>query len=658
MQWFLDRPIGTKLLIAFLLVAAGAATAGLQSFLTVRRMTAADTVLYERMTVPLARIGFAAKQFQRVRVNVRDVIYNSTSTERIAERELAIAELTADIDTTLRAFEATIVSDAMRRHFDELLAARIAFLPIRDAVVTLAKTGQRDSAIVLLNGLMFERSKAVESAFEAIEKAKVEDAGALAARNAEEARTSTIFMVFVIGVSVALAIAAGLWLARLIGTPMQDMADAARRLAVGDLRSIARVERADETGVLSSAFADMIIAQQMLATAATRLAAGDLTQSVRPRSESDELGRAFQQLHGTVQLLVNESARLSAAGMAGQLTTRGDAGKFDGAFRDLVSGINATLDAVITPMLEAAAVLQRLAARDLTHRVDGAYQGDHAQIKTALNSALDALQHALANVSTSTGQIAGAAEQIANTSQSLAQGASEQASSLEETSASLEELGSTANRNADTARRAQALAMRARDVTSTGVAEMHELSQAVAEIGEAAAQTAHIVKTIDLISFQTNLLALNAAVEAARAGDAGKGFAVVAEEVRALAQRSAEAARQTAAIIDQSVSRALRGGQITKQVEQRLHEIDDHVVQVFGAIGQITDSSEGQREGVSQVNVAMSQMNTVTQSVAASAEESASASQELAGQAQRLAALVADFHLSTESVQRATIRVA
>lgn len=264
MQSFLDRPIGTKLLIAFLMVAAGAATAGVSSFLTVRRMTAADQVLYEQMTVPLAQVGFAAKQFQCVRVNVQDVLVNSPTADKLAEHELVIPGLTSDIDTTLLRFE-------------------------------------------------------------------------------------------------------------------------------------------------------------------------------------------------------------------------------------------------------------------------GSYQGDHARIKQALNAALDALQDALMDVTFSTGQIAGAAEQIANTSQTLAQGASEQASSLEESSATLEELGSAATRNTDTARSARSLAVRAREATSSGVTEMQELSRAVSEIGDAAAQTAQIVKTIDLISFQTNLLALNAAVEAARAGDAGKGFAVVAE---------------------------------------------------------------------------------------------------------------------------------
>ena len=304
------------------------------------------------------------------------------------------------------------------------------------------------------------------------------------------------------------------------------------------------------------------------------------------------------------------------------------------------------------PIQEAAAVLQRLADRDLTVMVEGAYQGDHAQIKDATNDAIRALREALSGVVGSTSQIASAADQIATTSQSLAQGASEQAAALEETSASLEEMGSAAQRNAADAKLARDTAGLARDAMTVGVGEMQELSRAVQEISTSASQTAQIVKTIDMISFQTNLLALNAAVEAARAGDAGKGFAVVAEEVRALALRSAEAARQTSELIEQSVMRAKRGAELTQQVEARMADIDKHVAGVHESIGNIVKASDGQRQGVAEVNVAMHQVNQVTQSVAASAEESSSASEELAGQSQMLASLVGQFKLNAEPLRR------
>jgi methyl-accepting chemotaxis protein len=332
--------------------------------------------------------------------------------------------------------------------------------------------------------------------------------------------------------------------------------------------------------------------------------------------------------------------------VAGNLSARARADRFEGAFHSVVAGVNATLEGTTAPIQEARRVLEHLAVQDLRERMQGDYRGDHALIKTALNGAINALSTAMSNVAASTSQIASAADQIATTSQSLAQGSSEQAASLEETSASLTELGGAAERNVVSSRSVQAQTTLARETTQAGVAAMQELLAAVADIGKAANETAQIVKSIDSISFQTNLLALNAAVEAARAGDAGKGFAVVAEEVRALAIRSADAARQTSALIEQSLARASRGTELTRQVEARLTQIDQQVAGVFASVADITTASEGQREGVGQVNLAMSQMNSVTQSVAASAEESSSASEELAGQAQMLAALVGEFKLT------------
>lgn len=652
MRWYLDRPIASKLLLAFLLVAAAAGAVGVESVLTMRRMTAADRMLYENMTVPLAQIGHVAKQFQRIRVNIRDVLFNSTSAEQVDDRRQVITRLATDIDTTLVSFQRTVVSRAMQGRVDSLVAARRRFVEVRDQTLELAAAGDLTSARSLLNGALLEEAKAVEAAIEDIQQAKVADARSLALQNEAAAARALWVTGVVVVLAVALAVVAGLLLSRLIGRPLQDMAASARRLAMGDLTPVTPLTQADETGVLSQAFASMVDAQRTLADAASRLASGDLSVRTAPRSDADLLGHSFVQLHAALEGLIADSTRLASAATAGQLNTRGDADRFEGAFADLVRGFNATLDAVILPVQEASAVLTRLADRDLTVRVQGAYQGDHAQIKHSLNAAIDALADALNNVSASTNQIASAADQIATTSQSLAQGSSEQAASLEETTASLAELGGAAVRNAQSARQVQALASEARDVTQDGVQSMHELEQAVQAIGDAAQQTAQIVKTIDLISFQTNLLALNAAVEAARAGDAGKGFAVVAEEVRTLAIRSAEAARQTSALIEQSVERATRGGEISRQVAERLGHIDRQVQKVHEAVGDITQASDGQREGVDQVNTAMSQMNAVTQGVAASAEESSSASEELAGQAQMLAELVGQFRLESGSAKK------
>ncbi len=238
------------------------------------------------------------------------------------------------------------------------------------------------------------------------------------------------------------------------------------------------------------------------------------------------------------------------------------------------------------------------------------------------------------------GQVASAASQVSGSSQSLAQGASEQATALEETTSALEQMSSMTRRNAETAQQAARLAGEARGAAGRSNQTMGRMSSAIEAILTSAGRTAKILKTIDEIAFQTNLLALNAAVEAARAGEAGKGFAVVADEVRNLAMRSAGAARETAALIEESVGNARGGAGICGEVAKSLEEITVAAARASDLVEEIAAASKEQSQGILQVNVAVVQMDKVTQSNAAAAEESAAAAEELAGQAESLSGVV------------------
>jgi methyl-accepting chemotaxis protein len=240
-------------------------------------------------------------------------------------------------------------------------------------------------------------------------------------------------------------------------------------------------------------------------------------------------------------------------------------------------------------------------------------------------------------------QVASASSQVASASQSLAEGASEQASSLEEASSSLEEMASMTRQNAENAKQANILASDASTAADKGAAAMESMSQAMEKIKKSSDETAKIIKVIDEIAFQTNLLALNAAVEAARAGEAGKGFAVVAEEVRNLSQRSAEAAKNTSSLIDDSQKNADNGVRATKEFMSILGEINSSIKKVSSLITEVTAASDEQSQGISQVNSAVGEMDRVTQQNAANAEESSSASEEMAAQAQQMLELVGNL---------------
>jgi methyl-accepting chemotaxis protein len=241
------------------------------------------------------------------------------------------------------------------------------------------------------------------------------------------------------------------------------------------------------------------------------------------------------------------------------------------------------------------------------------------------------------------GQVASAAGQVASSSQSLAEGSSEQAAAIEETSSSLEEMASMTRQNAENAGQANILMGEANNVISKANATMQHLTTSMKEITTASEETQKIIKTIDEIAFQTNLLALNAAVEAARAGEAGAGFAVVADEVRNLALRAAEAARNTADLIEGTVKKIKEGAQIVAKTNDEFTEVTSGVTKSGKLIEEIAAASHEQAQGIGQVNQAVSQMDKVVQQNAATAEESASASEEMNVQAEQMKEFVMEL---------------
>ncbi len=240
-------------------------------------------------------------------------------------------------------------------------------------------------------------------------------------------------------------------------------------------------------------------------------------------------------------------------------------------------------------------------------------------------------------------QVASASEQIASSSQSMAEGASQQAASIEETSSAMEEMSSMTKKNADNAGHADTLMKDANEVVTSANRSMEQLIQSMDEISKASEETSKIIKTIDEIAFQTNLLALNAAVEAARAGEAGAGFAVVADEVRNLAMRSADAAKNTAELIEGTLKKVGKGSEIVAATNDAFARVSESTAKVGTIVAEISEASKEQANGIEQVNIAIVEMDKVVQQNAANAEQSAAASEEMNAQAEQLRAFVAEL---------------
>ena len=521
-------------------------------------------------------------------------------------------------------------------------------------------------------------------------------------------RSATILLAVGTVLSLILAVSIGWFAGNNISRPLAQITEAARAIGQGDMSVELDMDRLDEIGVLATSFVDMKRSFQGVVDEITTLSGAVSNGELNKRGSVDQFQGVYAEMIGGVNDLIeafvapimltsdyvdkvqkgqvpdtiteeyhgefdaikrdlnrmvevmrglDTEVDVVVEGLKhGELQTRADSERFWGSWKELLSGLNAGLDAMAEPLSTGIDVLLKAADGDYTVRMDGEWPGAYGQIQYACNTVINAMDEGMGQVAVSADQVASAADQISSGSQALARATSEQAATLEEVASSLQEMSSMAEQSAANAREVKHISDGARQGTEKGAESMRRLSLAMDRIKASSDQTAKIVKTIEEIAFQTNLLALNAAVEAARAGDAGKGFAVVAEEVRNLAMRSADAAQSTTELIQESVANADEGVTLNNEVMENLREISEQVGRVSEVMDEVAAAADQQNEGIEQVTKAVEQMNEVTQQTAASAEESSSASEELTSQAEEMRSLVAGYTLSHGTMGAASRR--
>ncbi|MGI6727474.1 MAG: methyl-accepting chemotaxis protein [Anaerovoracaceae bacterium] len=416
--------------------------------------------------------------------------------------------------------------------------------------------------------------------------------------------------------------------------------------------------------------------------------------TVTERENFTEINNHLKIATEGIGALVQDIQNLSVEAVEGNLSYRADAKKHGGEFAKIMDGVNETLDAVIAPIQEASSVLQEMQKGNLHMKMKGDYKGDHADIKEALNDTIDNLlsyiseiSHVLAeigdgnlnqeitanylgdfleiknslnniiislnqimgDINIASDQVASGSKQVSDASQALSQGSTEQASSIQELNASISEIANQTKQNAVDANQAKELEENASNLAVKGNDRMKEMLCSMTDINESSSNISKIIKVIDDIAFQTNILALNAAVEAARAGQHGKGFAVVAEEVRSLAARSADAAKETTALIEGSIDKVQAGTKLANETAEALNEIVEGIEKAADLVKNIAYASNEQASGIAQINVGIEQVSQVIQSNSATAEQSAAASEELLSQAELLKEMVSGLKLKKNS---------
>jgi methyl-accepting chemotaxis protein len=611
MQWFRNRRTVTKLMMGFGLLALLMCVLGYVGSYNITALNDATLLMYDRHMLGLNDLNTANLQLVEAGKSLR----NALLAQDPKEREGYLGELTRQREAflaSIESFQKRLVTDEMKTKTASMLEEYRMAAHQQDRVVELIREGRPDlamDALVTLNTVNQRRNQLIAE----LSRGKLE----LMKRSAETvestARRALIVSAAVVIFAVVLALVLGTMIARLITRPLGKMVEAAGRLAAGDVDQRIEVQSADETGQLAEAFSALI---------------------------------------STVKGLTLEVGGLVDAARQGKIDRRGDESKFAGGFRELVRGINDTLNAFEAPIQEASSALTQVAQRDLTARMDGDYRGDFAVISNSLNKAVTNLCETLVEVRGSADGVSSTAESLSAATEQISSGAQEQAASLEEMSASLQEMTATVRQNAENARQASQLAAGSRVAAEQGGEIVAHAVAAMGEINQASRQIGDIITTIDEIAFQTNLLALNAAVEAARAGEQGRGFAVVAAEVRSLAQRSATAAREIKGLIQNSVQKVESGSELVNRSGQALVEIVLSVKRVTDLMSEIAAASVEQSSGIDQVNTATIQLNQVTQANASQTEELSSTAEALSSSAAQLQSMVARFELGGEDGTR------
>jgi methyl-accepting chemotaxis protein len=556
--------------------------------------------------------------------------------------------------------------DAAKQAAVETSAADKEFAKVFDELVKL-NTDLTTLAVKTMGDLSDKARKAVHE-FTDTQTALMANIDEEVSNNA----SSTSNQMIAVGLSaLVLGLALAYLIARSIVRPVKGLTGGMHELADGNFDVVLPgLERRDEIGEIARAVEAFKVKSAQKAKAEAEANADRELKEAAAKAERDRIAaeaRAAQEKEAaaardaaTAKVMEEFDAAvggIAKAAMAGDFTQRVPLDGKQGVIRNLAEAMNAMCDNIGKVMDDLVGMMGALAEGDLTRRIDADYHGAFGTLKNSANATASKLAETVAEITASAREVANAAAEISTSTTDLSQRTEEQAAGLEQTSASMEQIAATVRKNAENAQHANNLTAGAREVADKGGAVVASTVEAMSRIEESSNKIADIITVIDEIARQTNLLALNAAVEAARAGDAGRGFAVVATEVRSLAQRSSQAAKDIKDLITSSSLQVRDGVDLVNRTGTSLGEIVASIKSIADIVADIATASAEQATGLDQVNKALTQMDEVTQQNSALVEENAATAKTLESQSAVMTERVGFFRLAAgAAVQRGSRR--